>query len=439
MPELSIILLLFVFNGVFSMAEIALVSAKRARLQQRAEEGQAGAKLALKLTADPEQFLSTVQVGITLVGVLAGAFGGASLAGYVTPVVESIPWLAPEAKEISFALAVAFITYLSLIIGELVPKNLALRNPEAIACTMAAPMHFLSRLAYPLVWILGISTRLLMRLFGKAQPISGPTRQEVQVLIREGLVTGGVRPEESRMVAGVFDLREVLAEEIMQPKPKVLFLHVDDTPENYRSQVAANNQLVFPVYETSRDEIVGMVSLRDLYIMASSGKSQLLKDIMHPPVFVAENQPALSLMGTLSASKLGAALVADEFGTIRGLITLADLVEEVAGEFRLQDHTVNPPTLRLAGDQAWLVDGVMEIDLVIEQLPDLATAVNAEAEPFQTLAGFIVHAMDRLPIEGDSFTSGGYYFEIIDMDRQRIDKVLIRRLPEVSETTLTPE
>ena len=282
-------------------------------------------------------------------------------------------------------------------------------------------------LGLSLVWILGINTRVLMRLFGKAQPLSGPTREEVQVLIREGLVTGGVRPEESRMVAGVFDLREVLAEEIMQPKPKVLFLHVDDQPADYTTQVAASSQIVFPVYENSRDEIVGLVSLRDLYTMASTGHTQSLKDIMQPPVFVAENQPALSLMKTLSQSKLGAALVTDEFGTIRGLISLTDLIEEVMVEIRSQDPTHNPPSLRSAGDQAWLVDGVMEIDLVIQQLPDLAAAVEAEAEPFQTLAGFIVHAMDRLPVEGDTFSAAGYDFEIIDMDRQRIDKVLIRR------------
>ena len=432
MLELSIILVLLVLNGVFAMAEIALVSARRARLQQMAADKKAGAALALRLARNPEQFLSTVQVGITLVGVLSGAFGGATLAGYVQPFVDPVtdgtPWLAGSGHEIAFGLVVAFITYLSLVIGELVPKNLALRNPEGIACFMAAPMHWLSRLAAPLVWLLGTSTRLIMRLFGKVQAATGPTPDEVQVLLREGLVTGGVRIEESDMVEGVFDLRDVLAEEIMQPKPKVVFLQVEETSAQYWPQVAASRQQVFPVYENSRDEIAGLVSLRDLYIMTVSGKQQPLRAVMHPPVFVSENQPAIGLLGTLRGSALGAALVTDEFGTIRGLITLEDLVEEIVGDLRAKPAAnADAPALRATGENTWLADGAMEIDHVIEELPDLAEIVRAEEEPFQTLAGFIVHALDRLPAEGDTFTAGRFSFDIVDMDRQRIDKVLIRQ------------
>lgn len=434
MSELIIIVLLLVFNGVFAMAEIALVSAKKARLQQRAKDGSRGAKLALALQGQPERFLSTVQVGISLVGVLAGAFGGASLAGYVTPVIASIPGLDLEmAQNIAFGLVVAFITYLSLIIGELVPKNLALRNPEAIACAMAGPMRWLSRVASPIVWLLGISTRLVMRLFGKSDASSGPTPEEVQVLMREGMVTGAVSPEEGDMVEGVFDLREVCAEEIMRPKPSVLFLRADEKPEQFWAKVAGSRQTVFPVYQNSRDEIIGMVSLRDLYVVSAGGKAPALTEVSHPPVFVAENQPALSLLETLRRSTLGAALVADEFGTIRGLITLEDLVEEIVGELRGAAHDASRPTLRASGEDSWLVDGLMEIDDVLEQLPDMQAAVDAEREPFQTLAGYIVHALDRLPSEGDHFTAGGFRFEILDMDRQRIDKVLIRRLPPEPE------
>jgi putative hemolysin len=414
MIEITLILVLLVFNGVFAMAEIALVSAKKARLQQQADQGNSGAALALKLASNPEQFLSTVQVGITLVGVLAGAFGGASLAGYITPVLKQIPILAASADQIAFALVVALITYLSLIIGELVPKNLALRNPEAIACAMARPMHLLSRLALPLVWFLGLSTRLVMKIFGKAEAAAGPTRD------------GGLKPEESLLVEGVFDLREILAEEIMQPKPKVLFLPVSQSQEHYWPQVVGSRQTVFPVYENSRDEIIGMVSLRDLYANTASGKSQGLEKILQPPVFVAENQPALSLLATLKNSKLGAALVTDEFGTIRGFITLEDLLEEVVGELRSGNS--GTPTLRKSGEGLWMADGAMEIDHVVEAFPELAAAVSAEAEPFQTLAGFIVHALDRLPSEGDTLTSGNFVFEIVDMDRQRIDKVMIRQI-----------
>ena len=429
MIELLVIVVLLVFNGIFAMAEIAIVSSRKARLLQRADEGDAGARLAMRLAAAPESFLSTVQVGITLVGVLAGAFGGASLSGYVSPVLAAVPALAPYAERLAFVIVVAFITYLSLIIGELVPKNLALRNPEVIACVMARPMHLLSRLAYPLVWLLGVSTRIVMRLFGKSGPACGPTPEEVQVLVREGLVTGGVRPEESDMVEGVFDLREVRAEEIMLPKPKVVFLNSTEQPGQFWPRVAASRQAVFPICEGNRDEILGLVSLRDLYVLAAGGKSQALTEILRPPVFVAENQPALSLMETLRKSALGAALVTDEFGTIRGLITLEDLVEEVVGELRSIPHAADQPALRDCGDGVWMVDGLLEIDHVLEWLPELEPVVKAEAEPFQTLAGFIVHALDRLPVEGDTFQAGGLEFQIVDMDRQRIDKVMIRRLP----------
>lgn len=297
---------------------------------------------------------------------------------------------------------------------------------------MAKPMQWPSSVAYPVVWILGVSTRLLMRLFGKAREMDGPTVEEVQVLLREGLVTGGVRQEESEMVEGVFDLREVRAEEIMRPKPKVLFLQISERSEQYWSRVASSRQTVFPVYESSRDEILGMVSLRDLYVSSAGGHSPPLKEILSAPVFVSENQPALSLLATLRKSPLGAALVADEFGTIRGLITLEDLVEEVVGELRAPSASVDTPSIRPSGDQTWIVDAAMEIDHVVDHLPDLAAAVKAEEEPFQTLAGFIVHALDRLPSEGDRFTAGGFEFDIVDMDRQRIDKVIIRRLEQPS-------
>lgn len=433
MIELLLILVLLVFNGVFAMTEIALVSARRARLQQRADEGSPGARRALRLLENPERFLSTVQVGITLVGVLAGAFGGASLAGYVQPYVVEIPALAPYAERIAFALVVGFITYLSLIIGELVPKGIALRHAESIAAAMSRPMAWLSWVASPLVWVLELSTRVVLRMFGGASGApSGPTREEVEVLVRQGMVMGTVMANESKMVEGVFDLRDVLAEEVMRPKPKVLFLQLTETMEQIWSRVAASRQSVFPVHEGSRDEIVGLVSLRSLFANAASGKPHPMRELLSPAIFVAENQPALSLMDTLRRSPLGAALVTDEFGTIRGLITLEDLVEEIVGELRPAAPSDGGPTMRAAGTDAWIADGLMEIDAVISQIPELEPLVQAEREPFQTLAGFIVHRLDRLPAEGEKFDAGGFEFEVVDMDRQRIDKVLLRRLPTPS-------
>lgn len=438
MIELTIIIMLLVLNGIFAMAEIALVSAKKARLQQRAQQGSAGAFLALQLAENPERFLSTVQIGITLVGVLAGAFGGASLSEYVSPLLAQVPFLASHAQELAFALVVMCITYLSLVIGELVPKNLALRDPEAIASAMAGPMHWLSRMTYPLVWLLELSTRVILRFFGKAPVARGPTREEVMVLVREGMVAGELRREETDMLDGVFDLRELRAEEIMRPKPKVLFFHIQDTPELVAPQVALTRQSVFPVYDQSRDHVVGLVAVRDLFTSAVGGQSVPLNDLMKEPVFVPDNQPALTLIESLRKAPHFSALVTDEFGIVRGLVTLDDLVEEVVGDLTNSNVQVQSGSqIRETGKDAWLIDGLTEIDVVINVIPDLHDLVEAEKDSFQTLAGFIVHHLKRLPAEGEQFTVGNLSLEIVDMDRQRIDKVAIRRLREL--TSASPE
>jgi putative hemolysin len=433
MSELFLILLLLVFNGVFAMAEIAIVSAKKARLIERANKGSGGAKLALKLAENPERFLSTVQIGITLVGVLAGAFGGASLAGYVTPWLKAVPFLAGHEEEVAFGLVVAFITYLSLIIGELVPKSLALRNAEGIACVMAGPMDWLSRVGSPLVWVLELSTRALMSFFGKAQAPSGPTTAEVEVLLREGLITGNVRHEESELVEGVFDLRELKAEEIMRPKPKLVFLHADDSAASVAEELGEDvRQVVFPVYGETRDHVEGMVSLRALFLSVAAGKTQTVSELMREPVFVSDNQPALTLLEELRNASHHAAMVTDEFGIVRGMVTIEDLAEEVVGDLKAnRPNTLSSPQVRETAPETWLADGMTEIDVVNAVIPGFEAVTNAEDDAFQTLAGFIMQHLERLPREGEKFTVGGFEIEIIDMDRQRIDKVSVKKLAVV--------
>jgi putative hemolysin len=436
MLELSLILILLVFNGIFAMAEIAIVSSRKARLQERADAGHSGAKMALKLMVSPGRFLSTVQIGITLVGVLAGAFGGASLGGYIEPLLMLVPVLAPYAERIGFGIVVVGITYLSLIIGELVPKNLAIRNPEGIACAMAKPMDWLSRIAYPLVWVLEASTKLLMRLFGKGEDPTGPTRGEVEVLVREGMITGEVQREESDMVEGVFDLRELRAEEIMRPKPRVIFFSVDDLSTGVADLVAASRQSVFPVYQDTRDHVVGIVSLRALYASAAGGKARPMRELMSEPLFVPDNQPGLTLLDALRKAPLGAAVVTDEFGIVRGLVTLDDLLEEVMGDLPADTQAADGH-IRQMGPDSWLIDGLTEIDMVTDAIEGLNTHVEAEEESFQTLAGFIVHRLERLPLEGETFDVGDFRFDIIDMDRQRIDKVGIERMKPSGQASQT--
>jgi putative hemolysin len=440
MTELFLIILLLVFNGLFAMAEIAIVSAKKARMMERAEKGSSGAKLALKLAQNPERFLSTVQIGITLVGVLAGAFGGASLAGYVTPWLKAIPFLAGYEEELAFGLVVAFITYLSLIIGELVPKSLALRNAEGIACAMAGPMDWLSRVGRPLVWVLELSTRTLMRFFGKAEAPRGPTTAEVEVLLREGLITGNVRHEESELVEGVFDLRDMRTQEIMRPKPKVIFLHADDTAASAAEQLGNGaHQVVFPVFESSRDHVVGLVSLRALFLSVAAGRSEKVSELMREPVFVSDNQPALTLSEELRRAPHHAAMVTDEFGIVRGLVTIEDLAEEIVGDLTNRPGSPDHPQIRETALQAWLVDGMTEIDTVNHAIPDFELVSSAEEDSFQTLAGFIMQHLERLPREGEKFTVGGFEIEIIDMDRQRIDKVSLRRIALPADPAVAAE
>jgi len=434
MIEIGVITLLLILNGIFAMAEIAIVSSKKSRLQQWANEGNRNARTVLTLMENPERFLSTVQIGITLVGVFSGAFGGASLAKYLAPLLEPLPLFGLSPASVAFAIVVALITYFSLIIGELVPKGLALRNPEKIAMVMAQPMALLSRIASPLVWVLAASTKLLMKLFGTEDTRQdGPSREEVQVLVREGMVTGDVQPEENEMVSGVFDLQNIHAEEIMLPRPKVTFLPSDATHEQIWQRIQHSKQSVFPIYEGSRDQICGLVSIRALYAsLSQQGTSTTVKSIMQAPSYVVENQPALKLMKTLSETSLGAALVTDEFGTIRGLITMDDIIEEVVGDYR-KDHQ-ETPQLRLLQDNQWIADGMIEIDDILDAFPELKEAVTSEEESFQTLAGFLFHMIDRMPQEGESFVINGLNLLIADMDQQRIDKMIISRINTPEET-----
>lgn len=414
------------------MAEIALVSVKTSRLKQRADEGHKGAQTALDLMANPERFLSTVQIGITLVGVLAGAFGGESLAKNITPLLAKISFLSPETTEkTAFFLAVAFITYLSLIIGELVPKGIALRYSEKVALFMARPMYLLAFYTSPLVKILEKSSKLLMFFVGKETAESQSQREDVQVLLREGIITGGVKPDEEEMVSGVLELQNTVTEEIMLPRPKIVFLPHDATHTSSWQMITQSRQSVFPVFRDTRDDICGMVSLRQLYTDLANPETHVkhLAEIMVPPSFVTENHNALGLFETLRNTPLGAALVTDEFGTIRGLVTLDDVIEEIVGDLP-SSQPLEKPQIRVISNDSWIIDGMMEIDDLFDLIPEMEEAAEQETQPFQTLAGFVMHKLDRLPKEGEEFFVGSLKFHIADMDQQRIDKILIQRMPE---------
>jgi putative hemolysin len=422
--ELGIIFLLLIANGIFAMAEIAVVSARKPRLRRMADQGQASAKVALELAESPNRFLSTVQIGISLVGVFAGAFGGATLASKLAAPLAQFPALAQHADKIAFAIVVAIITYFSLVLGELVPKRLGLSNPEGIAMAMARPMNWLSRFAGPVVAFLSASTEGLLRLFGFKQSRElGVSEEEVRLMMQEGVRAGAFNTVESHIVHSALELDQLPIREIMTPRPKVIWLNQEDSHEQIWHKVVVSGHSHFPVYKENRDYTVGVVSLKAVYANLAAGIPVKLRDLMTSPLVVPESQTVLQLVETFKKSGKHMALVADEFGSIVGLVTLNDVMEAIVGEFPTQGERAKPEA-RKKEDGSWLIDGMLDIEAVQRALPGFSFGARARSE-YQTLAGFVVKQFGRVPKEGETFEYQGYVFEVLDMDRHRVDKVLV--------------
>lgn len=434
--EIVIILLLLVANGVLAMAEMSLVSARKARLKALATSGSAAAHKALELAAAPNQFLSTVQIGITLVGILAGAFGGATVAKFLGAQFVSLGLPAAYANTAGLVSVVLCITYLSLIIGELVPKRLALSAPERFACLLAGPMKLLSTIASPAVKLLGGSTDLVLRLLGsKPEETAAVTGEEVRVLMREGQEAGVFHTSEPQMVERVLELDELLVEEIMTPRPKVMFVNQDDPHELVWHKIVASRHSHFPVYHENRDHVVGVVSVKSIYANLAAGTGVQLKDLMIDPLFVPSTQTVVQLLESFRSSRKHFAVVADEFGSVVGVVTLVDVMEVIVGDVPTQEERVRPEILPRE-DGTWLVDGTASIEALEETLPGLRFE-DYEIREYQTLAGFVLKHLGNIPTEGQIFTALGWKFEIIDMDRPRIDKVLLSQVkPETGASVI---
>jgi putative hemolysin len=424
LTEILLILLLLAANGVFAMTEIAIVAARKARLRMLAAGGNRNAKAALELAESPNRFLSTVQIGITLVGILAGAFGGATIARQIAAALQDVPPLAPYGQPIGLAVVVLTVTFLSLVIGELLPKRIGLANPEGVAMLMAIPMQWLSRLASPAVNILSWSTELLLRLFG-ARPVHKPSvdDEEVRYLMQEGLRAGAFNAVESQMVDGVLQLDKMLAREIMTPRPKIIWLSREDTQATMWHKVVVSGHSHFPVYEGNRDNVVGIVALKSIYANVAAGVPARVTDLMTQPLLVPASQNLSQVLDTFRQKRRHIALVADEFGGIAGLVTLHDIMEAIIGELPSADERARPAAVQRE-DKTWLIDGLMEIDRVKKVLPAVRFDAEAGIE-YQTLGGFVVKELGHLPREGETVTRDGYVFEVLDMDHHRVDKVLV--------------
>ncbi len=426
--EILVILVLIVANGLFSGAEIAIVSARRHRLQQLAEKGRRSARVALRLADSPNEFLSTVQIGITLIGILSGAVGGATVARELSPLLEQVPVLAPYREGLSFGLVVAAITFLSVVIGELVPKRLALASPEELACTMAPTMRWLSRVSAPVVHLLSESTDILLKLLG----VSGNsepdiTEDEIKAMIRQGADSGVFEEVEHDMVQRVLRLGDRTIKTLMTPRTDICWLDVEEPLEDSLQEVLDSTHSRFPVGRGSLDECLGVVRVRNLLSAKITGQPINLEELMQPPLFVAESTRALSVLEQFKRSGIHIALVTDEFGGVEGLVTLNDLMEGIVGDLPSVDDEEEPLVVS-RDDGSWLVDGGLDLDAFTELIDHDIFGIDQEGR-YHTLAGFVMHVLERIPREADHFEWQGYRFEVMDMDGKRVDKLLVTPIP----------
>ena len=408
------------------MSEIAVVAARKVRLQQRAEEGDERAKTALALAHDPNKFLSTVQFGITLVGVLAGAYGGATIAEKLAVPISEIPQLARYAEGISLGLVVTVITVMSLIIGELVPKRIGLNNPEAIASWVARPMILLSKIGGPVVHVLTAATNLVLRIFGiKGEAEPNLTEDEIKALISQGAETGAVGATEENIVQRVFQLGDQRVAAIMTPRPDIEWIDVDATEEELREFLASHAHTQFVVCHGGLDEVLGIVRSADLLPLAFKGARIDLRSLTKEALFVPDSMPAVQLLESFRGSHKHVALVMDEYGAVEGLVTVTDLLTAIVGELPA-DASEAVGAFVSRADGSWLVEGSAPME-------DVATHFGMDALPedeagaYHTIGGFVMARLGRVPRTADVFEWGGLKFEVMDMDGRRIDKVLVMR------------
>jgi putative hemolysin len=425
--EIAVIALLIVFNGLLAMSEIALISSRKARLQQRAEAGDAGAVVALELASQPNRFLSTVQIGITLVGILAGAFGGATIARGLAGWLAGIALLAPYREPLAFGVVVVLITYFSLVFGELVPKRLALMHPERIAAATSRLMALMSRMASPAVHLMSVSTDVVFKVVGLDPRAEVPvTEEEIKLLVRQGTSSGAILKLEEEMVMNVFRLGDRSVTSVMTHRPDIIWIDVNDPTAEIAGKFADAPHNRFPVCDGTLDAVVGLVRSKDLLAELLAGRQPDLRRVARPPLFVPENVGALRVLEMFKQTGMHLAIVIDEYGAVQGLVTHHDIIEAVVGDI----PSVGLPVELSAvprGDGSWLFDGTIPVDEFQETLK--LTQLEPEDEmDYQTLAGFVMKKIGRIPVAGDHFDWVGYRFEVVDMDGRRVDKVLVAPL-----------
>jgi putative hemolysin len=421
--DLLLLAILFVLNGVFAMSELAIASSRKSRLQQLAEEGSGRAEAALQLAEHPNRFLATVQIGITLIGIVTGFFGGAALSDSVARQLARIPPLGPYAEPVAVVVVVGLVTYLSLVIGELVPKRLALQSPERVAMLVAQPMTALSRFASPIVHFLGASSDIVLRLFGARHAQDPPvSEEEIDILLQEGIAAGVFFPAEHELVGGIFELGEREVRELMTPRYRVVALDVDDPLDVNLQKMAASPHQNFPVYEGDLDRLIGIAPVKKLWAASLTGEPIDLRALAEPALIVPESMPAIEVLERFRDRHGNTAMVVDEYGGIQGLLSLHDLMEAITGDLAPSPESAGEIVQR--SDGSWLLDGALPVHEVRDVL-ELGPLPGEESGDFETLGGFVMSRLGRIPEVGDTTDWEGHRFEVVDMDGRRVDRVLV--------------
>lgn len=427
MGEILIILGLILLNGLFSMAEIALVSARKARLEGQANKGDARAKEALRLAEHPDKFLSTVQIGITLIGILTGIYSGEKLKSDFVTYLSQFDSLRPYSNGLATTIIVIMITYFSLVLGELLPKRIGLSRPEVIAKLTAGPMRIVSIATYPFIWLLSKSTNFLVTLFNIKAKDTQVTEEEIKAIISEGTEQGTIEEAEQEIIERVFHLGDRNITSLMTHRSDIIWFDVTDNEVSIREKIVSEPHSAYPVCENGIDNIKGIVSLKDLYV---TNDLTIFKQYMKPALFVPANITAYTLLEKFKEKKLHACFIVDEYGSVLGMITLNDILEAIVGDLPQQD--LQDYEIVKRDDGSYLVDAQIPFYDFLSRFEKTEWMHEGEQE-FDTLAGFILHKLERIPRTGDRMEWQGFSIEIIDMDAQRIDKVLVTLSNEIKE------
>jgi putative hemolysin len=426
--EILILLALIFINGLFVMSEIALVSARKSRLESQAEKGDARARKALDLANTPEKFLSAAQIGITLIAILTGVYSGEKFSHYIQPYLENIEIIQPYAAGISTTIIVIIVTFLSIIFGELIPKQIGLLRAEKISKSVAGPMNLFAKFTHPIVWLLNKISILFFRIFNiKRSKDDAVTEEEIKTMITEGAEAGTIDEAEQEIIERVFHLGDRNITSMMTHRNDIIWFNLDDSEEKIKEKIIKEPHSVYPICDGEIDNIKGVVSIKDLYV---SPDSTLFKHIMQPALFIPENNSAYQVLETFKQSKLHSSFIVDEYGSVLGLIALNDILEAIVGD--IPQPNIPDYEITKREDGSYLIDGQIPFYDFLSRF-EKAEWMNEGEHDFDTLAGFILNELEKIPKTGDRLDWKGFRIEVIDMDGHRIDKVLVKLSEELKE------